>query len=57
MEDDLKTLIGIQLRLIMCRNLAAATLDRELSRRLYALANEMERVAREADRQLCSPDN
>ena len=42
--DELKTLIGVQLRVIMCRNLAAATGDPEVSRRLYAFADEVERV-------------
>jgi hypothetical protein len=53
--DDLKAIIGVQLRVIICRNLAASTFDREVSRRLCALANEVERLAREVDRELCSP--
>jgi len=54
-DDELKILIGIQLRVIVCRNLADATSDREVARRLYAFADEIERKARDADRELCSP--
>jgi hypothetical protein len=55
-DDDLKILIGIQLRVIMCRNLAAATEDRAVARRIYAFADEIERRARDADRELCAPN-
>jgi hypothetical protein len=54
-DDDLKELKGVQLRIIICRRAAASTVDRKLSKRLFTIADEMERVAREVDRLLCSP--
>jgi hypothetical protein len=55
MAENLELLIAIQDQVIKCRRLAAEILDRETSRRLYELADEVERRAREVDREQCFP--
>jgi hypothetical protein len=51
---DIERLTLIQRQVIKLRRLAAEIPDRELSRRLYELADEIERRSREADLRLCS---
>jgi hypothetical protein len=53
--SDVERLTVVQDQIIKLRRLAAETLACELSGRLYALADEIEQRAREADRLLCSP--
>ena len=53
--ENLELLIGIQDEVIKCRRLAAEIFDRETSRRLYELADEVERRAREVDRESMFP--
>jgi hypothetical protein len=48
MAENLELLIDIQDQIIKCRSLAAKIFDPETSRRLYELADEVERRAREA---------
>ena len=55
MIDDIERLTMIQHQVIKLRSMAAESFDREISLRLYALADEIEHLAREADRRLCSP--
>jgi hypothetical protein len=43
MAENLELLIGIQEQIIRCRRLAAQIFDPETSRRLYELADEVER--------------
>jgi hypothetical protein len=56
MIEDIKRLALIQCQVIKLRRLAAEPLDRETSLRLSALADEIERRARDADRWLCAPN-
>jgi hypothetical protein len=49
MAENLELLIGIQEQIIRCRRLAAQIFDPETSRRLYELADEVERRARDVD--------
>jgi hypothetical protein len=55
MIGDIKRLTLIQEQVIELRCLAADISDLEVSTILYALADEIEHRAREADRQQCSP--
>jgi hypothetical protein len=55
MTEDIQLLANIQDQVIKCRRLAAEISDPETSRRLYELVDDVERRAREADRELCSP--
>jgi hypothetical protein len=43
--ENIELLIGIQEQAIKCRRLAAEIFDSEVSRRLYALADEIEQRA------------
>jgi hypothetical protein len=54
--ETLQTLIGIQEKVIKCRQLAAEIGDPETSRRLHELANDIEQRAREADLEMCSSE-
>lgn len=56
MAETLQTLIAIQNQIIQCRRFAAEVHDPEASRILYKLADDIERQAREVDRQSCSPE-
>jgi hypothetical protein len=55
MIGDVERLTAVQDQVIKLRRLAAETRDCEVSGRLYALADQIEQRAREADRLLCSP--
>ena len=55
MIGDIERLTLVQDQVIKLRRLAAETFDRQISRRLFALADEIEQRTREADRQHCSP--
>ena len=55
MSGDIARLAMVQGQVIKLRRLAAETFDREITPGLLALADEIERRAREADRLLCSP--
>ena len=49
MAENIELLIAIQEQVIQGRRLAAQIFDPETSRRLYELADEIERRAREVD--------
>jgi hypothetical protein len=49
--ESLELLIQLQGQLIKCRKLAAEISDPATSRRLYQLADDIERLAREVDRE------
>jgi hypothetical protein len=53
--ENLKLLVNIQDQVIKCRRLAAEISDRETSRRLCELADEIEQRAREVDREQYYP--
>ena len=55
MTGDIERLALVQDQVIKLRRLATETLDREVSVRLSALADEIEHRTREADRRQCSP--
>jgi len=55
MTEDIERLVLVQDQVIKLRRLATETLDREVSVRVYALADQIEQRAREADRLACSP--
>jgi hypothetical protein len=55
MTGDIERLALVQDQVIKLRHLATETLDREVSVRLSALADEIEHRTREADRRQCSP--
>jgi hypothetical protein len=55
MTGDIERLTLLQGQVIKLRRLAVETFDCEITPRLLALADEIERRAREADRLLCSP--
>ena len=55
MPGDVERLTLIQSQVIKLRRLAAEIFDREMTSRLFALADEIEHRVREADRQRCSP--
>jgi hypothetical protein len=52
---DIERLTVVQHQVLKLRRLAADPFDREISQLLYALADEIERRTREANRQRCSP--
>jgi len=47
--SDIIALSGVWMQVLHCRRLAAEISDPEISRRLQALADEIERGAREVD--------
>ena len=51
MAENLELIISIQGQVIECRKLAATIAHPEMARRLYELADEVERRAREVDAQ------
>jgi hypothetical protein len=55
MGENIELLIAIQDQVIRARRLAAEIFDSETARRLHELADEVERRAKEVDRQACSP--
>lgn len=55
MIGDIERLTLVQRQVIKLRCLAVETFDCEITPRLLALADEIERRTREADRLLCSP--
>jgi hypothetical protein len=57
MIGDIERLTLVQHHVIKLRRLAAETsFDSELALRLHALADEIEKRTREADRRACSPN-
>jgi hypothetical protein len=55
MIGDIERLALIQSWVVKLRRLAADPFDREISSRLFALADAIEQRTREADRLACSP--
>jgi hypothetical protein len=52
MANTIELLIQIQEQIIIARKFAAETDDAELARRLYEMADTVERRAREVDREM-----